>query len=391
MNILIANTQELNPTIGGVERISDAYARQLQALGHTVRFAACLRSPYSGPYTPAAPQLILPDSQYHTPENLCQLRTFIRENRIGIIHNQAGNIPKFTRLCAEAANAEGIPLVSAVHTDPMHPCTMLRDFRFSRVFPGEWLKALARMVRYPFRVGRIRRSVENAYRQSLADSTAVVVLSPAYLAPMKKILPSAGLTAIPNWLPFEEASAPAEKEKTLLYVGRLDFVHKRPDRLLEMWGVLSREFPDWTLKLAGDGPAGAAMRQYVKKHKLPRVEFLGFCDPREAYRRAGILCQTSTVEGLSMVLLEGMAYGCVPVVYDSYAAVYDVIRHGEDGMIVKAFCRQAYLNALRTLMRGDALRSRMAAAARDVGSRFRREDIIDQWLALYSRCMEEIT
>ena len=389
MNILIANTQEMNPTIGGVERISHAYAKQLQELGHGVWFTACLQSPYSQPYTPAAPQRILPDSQYNTARNLQALCAYLQENRVDIIHNQAGNIPEFTELCAEAAEKLGIPLVSVVHTDPMYQLRSLRDFRFSNVLPAENFKGIVRMALYPFRIGKTKKHIQSTYRRILDISAATVVLSPSYIGPLKRIAPKANILAIPNWLPFEGEMPPNEKEDTVLYVGRLNFEHKRPDRLLDIWRQICNAFPDWTLKLAGDGPAGESLRLFVQKKHIPRVQFLGFCDPQEEYRKAKILCQTSTIEGLSMVLLEAMAYGCVPVVYDSYAAVYDVIDSGSNGFVVKAFRRRAFIKTLKQLMSDENLRSAAGEAASSIENRFQKKAIVESWLDLYRRCLEE--
>lgn len=390
MNILIANTQEFNPMIGGVERVSEAYAQQLQARGHNVWFAACLRSPYSREYTPAAPQCILPMEEYDTQANVDRLYAYILENRIEIIHNQAGNIPEFTKLCAKVARMAGVPLVSAIHIDPNSQLKGLRDFRLSRVFRKENIKAFVRMCLYPFRVGKVKRYVKTTYQQIIQDSSVSVVLSPSYIDAVRAIDNTAKVVAIPNWVPFDDANSNAQKEKVVLYVGRLDHEHKRPDRLIDIWKTIAKEFPDWRLRIAGDGPSGEQLRCYVERHQVPRVEFLGFCEPKEEYKKAKILCQTSTIEGLSMVLLEGMAYGCAPVVYDSYAAVYDVIKSGESGIIVKAFRRREYINALRKLMANEELCSQMGTKATGIIEWFQRDKIVKTWLELYRQCLEEV-
>lgn len=59
---------------------------------------------------------------------------------------------------------------------------------------------------------------------------------------------------------------------------------------------------------------------------------------------ASILCMTSTIEGLPMVLLEVMAAGCVPIVYGSFAAAEDVITNGENGYVVEPFCKKICKN-----------------------------------------------
>lgn len=390
MNILIANTQELNPMIGGVERISDTYARQLQERGHKVWFVACLRSPYSKEYTPAAPQCILPNEDYDTPENVGCLRSFILDNQIEIIHNQAGNIPGFTKLCSRVAQSVRIPLVSAVHVDPLYQLHELQDFQFSRVFRKENGKAFIRMCLYPFRVGKVKRYIKETLGQIMKDSTVSVVLSQSYIKNMTDIESLADVVAIPNWMPFDHVENNTEKENVVLFVGRLDHEHKRPDRVIDAWKALAKDFPDWRLRIAGDGPNGEELRRYVERHRVPRVEFLGFCDPKEEYKKAKIMCQTSTIEGLSMVLLEGMAYGCTPVVYDSYAALYDVIKDGKSGMIIKAFNRRAYIGALRKLMTDAQLCKQMGMQATGIGQQFQKDKIVDTWLQLYSRCLEEV-
>lgn len=43
---------------------------------------------------------------------------------------------------------------------------------------------------------------------------------------------------------------------------------------------------------------------------------------------------TSIWEGLPMTLIEAMHYGCVPIAFDSFAALYDLIDNGNNGFII---------------------------------------------------------
>jgi hypothetical protein len=61
MNIIIANDQEFNPQIGGVERVSSELAKSFVALKHNVYFIAFIRSQYSQSYSTAVEQFFLPD------------------------------------------------------------------------------------------------------------------------------------------------------------------------------------------------------------------------------------------------------------------------------------------------------------------------------------------
>lgn len=87
MNILIANTQEFNPQIGGVERVSTILAKEFQQLGHKVYFLACSRSPYSKEYTPVVPQKMLSNLiEYNTATNINELCAFLEENEIDTVY-----------------------------------------------------------------------------------------------------------------------------------------------------------------------------------------------------------------------------------------------------------------------------------------------------------------
>lgn len=391
MKIVIANTQEFNPMIGGVERITAAYAKELQELGHEIFLVAVLKSKYSKPYIPVAKQLLLPDEIYDSKKNVELFSEFIMENDIQVIHNQAGNIEMFTRLCHQVSKATNCPLVSAVHIDPLCNLNSLKDFRTTPIYPKQTLKAVLRVIRYPILYWRVKRHTQKVYDYVTSHSDYTVLLSRSYEKPLLKILRNKNfrLISIPNWLPFKASEIGGQREKNILYVGRLDFEHKRVDRLITVWEKLYKKYPDWSLKIAGDGPLRNDLERYVQKKKIQRVEFLGFCEPNIIYKQSEILCLTSTIEGLSMVLIEGMANGCVPIVYGSFAAVYDAIQSGKSGFIVKPFSKKLYIRSLKKLMDNHELREKMRQEASHISQIFDKERIITQWLNLYTACIEE--
>ena len=87
-----------------------------------------------------------------------------------------------------------------------------------------------------------------------------------------------------------------------------------------------------------------------------------------------------------MVLLEAAAFGCVPVAFDSFAAVRDIIDDGENGALVPAFDLDAYAETLARLMRNDALRERLAKNAQtQIREKFSMDQIVKKWEELFSR------
>ena len=115
------------------------------------------------------------------------------------------------------------------------------------------------------------------------------------------------------------------KTKEIIYVGRLDFVQKRVYRVIDTWNYLEEKFPDWRLTIVGDGGDRDNLEGHVKALGLKHVSFEGFQSPIDYYKRASLLMLTSDFEGFPLVLAECMSFGVVPVVYNSYAAVGDII------------------------------------------------------------------
>jgi glycosyltransferase involved in cell wall biosynthesis len=143
------------------------------------------------------------------------------------------------------------------------------------------------------------------------------------------------------------------------------------------------------LKIAGDGPIRTELERYVQNKKIDRIEFLGFCSPKQLYQESEILCLTSTIEGLNMVLIEGMANGCVPIAYGSFSAIYDLVQSGKNGFVVKPFSQRKYLKCLKRLMTDQDMREKMRENNMDILSGFDKDLIVKEWLQLYSTCIQE--
>ena len=91
---------------------------------------------------------------------------------------------------------------------------------------------------------------------------------------------------------------------------------------------------------------------------------------------------TSLFEGFPMTITEAMQHGCVPIAYDSFPAIHDIIKNGYDGIIVKAFNRKSYIKSLIGLIKEpDKLKSMSDNAIQNI-QRFNRDIIIDQWESL---------
>lgn len=178
----------------------------------------------------------------------------------------------------------------------------------------------------------------------------------------------------------------ATKRKEIVYVGRLDFVQKRVYRVIDTWNYLEEQFPDWRLTIVGDGEDRANLESHVKALGLKRVSFEGFKNTVDYYKRASVLMLTSDFEGFPLVLAECMSFGVVPVVYNSYAAVGDIISDGKDGIVVP-FCPEGYkadvaAQIVAKIMKEDSLRNDMSLAAIEKSKNYSVDEIYNRWMEI---------
>ena len=91
---------------------------------------------------------------------------------------------------------------------------------------------------------------------------------------------------------------------------------------------------------------------------------------------------TSACEGFPMTLVEAQQCGCVPIAFDSFSSVHDIIQSGRNGYIVPEKDEEEYAHVLQILMKDAALRQKLAANAQKDVLRFSRENIAKQWKTL---------
>lgn len=182
-----------------------------------------------------------------------------------------------------------------------------------------------------------------------------------------------------------------EKRKEVLYMGRLDNKTKRLDLLLDIWQIIEYKYhiDDWTLNICGDGADRKILEQKKEDLGLRNVVFRGHVAPEDFYKTSSILTLTSAVEGLPTVILEAAACLCVPMAFDSFESVKDLIEDAKTGRIIKAFDVKAYAKALYYLITNDKEREQMAQSARERGRLFGKQTIIDHWEALFDDVIKE--
>jgi len=170
-------------------------------------------------------------------------------------------------------------------------------------------------------------------------------------------------------------------------VGRLH-PDKGFDILLDAYARIAGRHPDWTLVILGEGPQRAALQAQIERLGLAgKVSMPGRAgNVGEWYDRADLYVLSSRVEGLSNTLLESMASGLAAVAFDCETGPREIVRDGEDGVLVRpAQDAAALAQALSRLMADPGTRARMAARAVQVRERFSAERILSRWQEVFDQ------
>ena len=152
-----------------------------------------------------------------------------------------------------------------------------------------------------------------------------------------------------------------EKENLIVFVGRLSYKDKHPERVLLIWERIMNRLPNWHVEIWGDGDEYTYLQKQIKKKKLERIELKGYIsNPKEVYQRAAILMLTSTYEGWGLVLVEAQTQGVVPMAFDVSAGINTIIgNHEYGGRLVRPFDIDEYASKLYELCVNDETRTQI--------------------------------
>ncbi len=192
---------------------------------------------------------------------------------------------------------------------------------------------------------------------------------------------------IPNFIEPPEIPLPVRKEKQVIAAGRL-----HPDKdfptLLRIWKRVCGEYPDWTLKIAGEGNLEQELKQYARELGIAEhVCFTGVLEHNALLRemaKSACFALTSVSESFGLVLVEAMSCGTPPVSFDIRVGPATIIEDGVSGFLIPNRDEALFAEKLKRLMADTALQEQMGSNATVRAERFYRDHVLRQWLDLLS-------
>ncbi|HEY1405572.1 MAG TPA: glycosyltransferase [Spirochaetota bacterium] len=339
MKIIFA-TDQYWPSISGVSVSVDAFRRELIKKGHTVHI-----------FAPSYPDSDEYDKRINNPfihrfrsfqfifskENYLvkgsekkKLHALIDEIKPDLIHIHT----EFAlgKMCMGYARKKKIPLVASSHTN--------------------WEDLINLYIPIiPHRVARLyaRRRLEKFYNKVNAvivpTSLMETILHLYFVRKPLRIIPT-GIecedTDIKKSVLLNARKSILKKhprlvgKKILFYAGRLG-KEKNIPFLMDVLGLLQKEFPDLVLLIAGDGPDRENLHNAAEQKGLSeKIIFAGFVKKEnicDYYRMANVFVFASMVESQGLVTLEAMTCG-VPVVAIGKMGTREVMGGNNGGFMV---------------------------------------------------------
>lgn len=233
--------------------------------------------------------------------------------------------------------------------------------------------------------GTHRPDVQRRIVETYERFDAVAVLTERDRAEYARLLPGARVVRIPNAVHSLDQTPSRHDAKIVVAAGRL-FPQKGFDLLIPAWAKLVEAYPDWQLRIYGNGEKKAQLRALIEEHHLYNHVFLMGHTTRldDELAKSSVYVLSSRFEGLPMVMIEAMSHALPVVSFDCPTGPADVLTHGVDGLLVPEQDPDALADALARLMGDAALRAEMGTAALLTAAAYGPDAVHPRWEALFT-------
>lgn len=374
MRFLIYFENIINPFKGGTERAAHNLASCLHLKGHDIITLAKYRTEELCDF----PIFYLPTQNITSKDNIEFIEKIINEYKIEVLINEGGNTSD-VQLFNHSKLRTKAKIITCLHFAALQG--------FGKEYYADFdLRSLTngfKILKKPINQYNALKLFRSNYTTILECSDEFIVLNEefkkqiVYLTGLEQY--SSKIKIIPNINILTPENLIKKKENIILYVGRLQYETKRVDRLLKAWSIVENNLNNWDLVVLGDGPDRKWYESLRDKMNLKRVHFEGRKDPTAYYKKAKIITLVSTHESFGMTLVEGMAFGCVPVVFNSYPTASEILDNGKCGVLVEPFKLADYAKALENLCMAPQKLLKLSELATVKASQYSGDQILPLW------------
>ncbi|MEM8669555.1 MAG: glycosyltransferase family 4 protein [Planctomycetota bacterium] len=184
--------------------------------------------------------------------------------------------------------------------------------------------------------------------------------------------------------PFRSDRQVAASNRRIVAIGRLEF-EKGFDRLIEAFHPLAQAYPDWSLRILGEGLRRYQLESQIADGGLSdRISMPGWVRPIwDELGAATVFVLPSRYEGFPSALLEAMAMGVPSVAVDCESGPRAIIDVPSQGLLVEDNVAALH-QGMQRLIEEESLRESLGQNGQDVVERFSWERMTEQYERLLS-------
>jgi len=359
---LLFSIKGLISAVGGAERVLCTVCSELVKRGHDVAIVTFDR-PGGQPFYSLDGLVRRIDLGIGNPahrarlsETLCRMRALRQIAMEEKPHVAIGFMHSMFVPLAFALAGTGIPVVGSEHIVPEH--YRKRPLQYALLVAAS--SFLAKMT-------VLSEAIRSRYPAPIRERM-IVIPNP--------VSPAVGRNG-------SEACKPCH---ILLNVGRLD-AQKDQATLLRAFAYLAKDYPDWELRIIGDGPLRGELETLAQELGLEgRVHMPGIkSDIEVEYCLADAFVISSRYEAFGLVTAEAMSYGLPTIGFADCPGTNELIQDGSTGLLAAGGPDRALSlsRELARVMASPDLRRHLGVAAKTaIGQRFSAQHVCSLWESL---------
>lgn len=393
MNILFIFYSPILPYNGGVERVTSILGNELSKRNYNIYYL-CSNINYQ-----LDPKIKYNENQFFIKKNKFkpdeQIIQLIDKFKIEIVIYQG-----FSKTGAKILSkiSSKVKIISVNHSQPFATYKKEKQVLSSwstTSYIGKIFRAIG--IKFPS-IPRLyyTSQISHILKNLINVSDKYCLLSAHYIKRIETIQKNIDTTKIiainnPNTFDPKDININKYQQKSniILYVGRIENLSKNVSDFIKVWSNLYNKLPNWEAVVVGSGSDLNLIENEAKALNLERIRFENKQpDVIQYYNRAKFLCLTSNYEGWPMVLTEAMTFGCIPISYNNFEAVYDIIDDRTNGYIISPN-PQLMAERILTTINTNGLCEKLYEAAINKVKQFSVTEIVNKWEETFTDIMKK--